>query len=206
MFIRKHWLLLSVLIVVICAVSFYFLLPDVPDEPIKIYKFVEPLEKPTQDGHFHEDGSWHAETDTIEPTNRNAEDDWRDNSTVDSTVPKNDPWKQTTPVNVSADAKDDTHADAKDDTYPPRDWHKTEDPELYATYFYAQLLKQFGDIPEAHIIGEHRLNKVKGIPTTLGTYEIYLEAMYSLFPNEENKQTLDRLQELKTSDSTIYFK
>ena len=200
MLIRKHWLPLSVLIVVICVVSFYFLLPDAPEESTRIFKSVEPLEEPTeQGGHFHEDGTWHADTeDTTEPTNRKVGDDWLNDRTIDSTVPKNDTWKQATPTNVSVDAQDDT--------YPPEDWHKTEDPELYATYFYAQLLKQFGDIPEVHIIGEYRLNKVKGIPTTLGKFESYLEAMYKVFPSEENKESLDRLQKLKAQNATVFFK
>ena len=77
---------------------------------------------------------------------------------------------------------------------------------MYATYFYAQLLKQFGDIPEVHIIGEHRLNKVKGIPTTLGKFESYLKAMYKLFPSEKNKESLDGLQKLKAQNATVYFK
>ena len=35
---------------------------------------------------------------------------------------------------------------------PPPDWYKTEDPELYNKYYFAQLLKQFGDIPELRYI------------------------------------------------------
>ena len=124
--------------------------------------------------------------------------DWLKGNAPNPTPSKKDPWKQTKPI--------DETTPVNDETYPPRDWHKTEDPELYATYYYAQLLKQFGDIPEVHIIGEHRLNKAKGIPTTLSKLEVYLEAMYSLFPVEENKVALDKLQEMKASDATIYFK
>jgi hypothetical protein len=69
MFIRKYWLPLSVFIVAICAVGLYYLQTQPPKAPIKIYKPVEPLEKPTaevpegetsQGGHVHADGTWHA--------------------------------------------------------------------------------------------------------------------------------------------------
>ena len=45
MFFRKHWLLLSVLLIAFCALSFYLLRSDVSDEPIKIYKVTTPLPK-----------------------------------------------------------------------------------------------------------------------------------------------------------------
>ncbi|MCY3740168.1 MAG: hypothetical protein OXH00_04025 [Candidatus Poribacteria bacterium] len=74
MFLRKYWLPLSVFIVAICAVGLYLLATQPPKEPIVIYKPVEPIEKPTeqptaevpegdtsQGGHFHADGTWHAE-------------------------------------------------------------------------------------------------------------------------------------------------
>ena len=69
MFLRKYWLPLSVFIVVIAGVGLYLLATRFPPKnPIKIYKAVEPIEKPTpevlvgdtsQGGHFHADGTWH---------------------------------------------------------------------------------------------------------------------------------------------------
>ena len=60
---------IGILVLLICGVmSVYFLRTDLPEEPIKIYKPVEPLPKPKaeapiaeteQDGHVHEDGTWH---------------------------------------------------------------------------------------------------------------------------------------------------
>ena len=87
MFIRKHWVPLSVFGVVICALGLYLLRSDVPQEPIKIYKTTTPApraksektiearspstnrgdtERPntTAGGHFHEDGTWQAEPHT----------------------------------------------------------------------------------------------------------------------------------------------
>ena len=77
MFRGKYWIGLTVLLVVIVGVGLYLLATQPSKEPIKIYKVVEPLEKPThqpqpeapvvqetpqpqQDGHFHADGTWHA--------------------------------------------------------------------------------------------------------------------------------------------------
>ncbi len=69
-------LFIGVWVLLVCGVvSVYFLHTDTPEEPIKVYKPVEPLEKPTAEalvgdtsrgGHFHEDGTWHAEPHTPE--------------------------------------------------------------------------------------------------------------------------------------------
>ena len=70
MFFRKYWIPLLVFIVAIVGVSLYVLQTRPAKEPIVIITPVEPLEKPTaeaptgdtsQDGHFHADGTWHAE-------------------------------------------------------------------------------------------------------------------------------------------------
>ncbi len=76
MLLRKYWkLTIWVFLVAIVGVGLYLLLIQPPPEPIVIYKVVEPLEKPTeeptieatvveppeQDGHFHADGTSHAE-------------------------------------------------------------------------------------------------------------------------------------------------
>ena len=68
-------LFIGVCVLLICGVvSVYFLRTDISDEPTKIYTPVEPLSKPTEQpkvevpvgdtsrgGHFHADGTWHAE-------------------------------------------------------------------------------------------------------------------------------------------------
>ncbi|MYA99516.1 hypothetical protein F4X90_07545, partial [Candidatus Poribacteria bacterium] len=63
---------IGILVLIICGVvSVYFLRTDLPEEPIKIYTPVEPMPKPKaeapigeteQDGHVHEDGTWHEGT------------------------------------------------------------------------------------------------------------------------------------------------
>lgn len=71
MFGRKYWIPLSVFIVVIVGIGLYYLQTRPAKDPILIVKPVEPLPKPTeqpkaevpsepsQDGHFHADGTWH---------------------------------------------------------------------------------------------------------------------------------------------------
>ena len=217
-FFSKRFFIGVLVLVICCVVSVYFLNTDTSEAPIKIYKSVEPVAKPTAEvpvgdtsrgGHFHPNGTWHAEphesvshTYTKESTKNRTADDWREDSEVDVPQPAATPWKKldAQEANIGTPVSSDA-----DSTYPPRDWHKTEDPELRAEYFYAQLLKQFGDLPEVHIIGEHRLNRAKGIPSTLSKYEAYLEAMYSLFPHEKNKKTLDQLRELRASGAKISF-
>lgn len=71
MFLRQHWIFLTVLVIAICGVSLYVLRTDTPKAPIVIIKPVEPVEKPTeteaperetsQGGHRHADGTWHDE-------------------------------------------------------------------------------------------------------------------------------------------------
>ena len=73
MFLRKYWIPISVFLVAIVGIGLYMLATQPPPEPVKIYKVVEPIEKPpqqpttaqapvgdtSQDGHFHADGTWH---------------------------------------------------------------------------------------------------------------------------------------------------
>ena len=72
MFIRKYWIPLSVFLIAIAGIGIYLLATQTPKEPIVIYKTVEPLPRETtetevdesdtsQGGHFHEDGTFHAQ-------------------------------------------------------------------------------------------------------------------------------------------------
>ncbi len=145
----------------------------------------------------HADGTWHSDAHA-EGTHPNADVyDWRDDSEFDVTPLKSDPWKQPSPQQETTDA---------DDTFPPRDWYKTEDPELRAEYLYAQLIKQFGDTPEVQAIANYEKKIARDIPRTLEEYTAYLEAHYHLFPNKHNKQTLDNLRKVLASGNKIIFK
>ena len=90
MFLRKHWIGLTVFLVAIVGVGLYYLQTRPPKDPILVIKPVEPLPKsteqpkaevpsePSQGGHFHADGTWHegphapvevpAEVETSEAT------------------------------------------------------------------------------------------------------------------------------------------
>ena len=43
----------------------------------------------------------------------------------------------------------------------PTNWSQTEDSELRAKYYHAQLLKQFGNIPAVHIVAARERKKQK---------------------------------------------
>lgn len=72
MFLRQHWLAISVFLMAIVGVGLYYLQTRPPKDPIVIIKPVAPIEKPTeqpttkapvgdtsQGGHFHADSTWH---------------------------------------------------------------------------------------------------------------------------------------------------
>lgn len=71
---------------------------------------------------------------------------------------------------------------------PPPDWPETEDPVLHKKYYFAQLLKQFGDIPEVRYIIAFDLKPKDNI--TLEQAIALSEAMYRLFPNTQNLKAL----------------
>ena len=79
---------------------------------------------------------------------------------------------------------------------PPPDWGKTKDPELYNKYYFAQLLKQFGDIPEVRYVIAFLRKPGKNI--TREQAIAYSEANYHLFPNEQNLRALEQIQSTLT--------
>lgn len=186
MFKRKwYWAPTAVVVLCISGIVFFLKPKTETQEPIKTYKAVTPAPKtratketgkeetditPSHShdhnhGHSHETvPHFHAEETNISSSGY----DWRDDSTFDAALPKSDPWKQTHPESETADTTDDT--------YPPRDWYKTEDPELFIKYFRAQLIKQFGDVEEVHIVVDREEKRKLGIPVTLDEQINFLEA------------------------------
>ena len=79
----------------------------------------------------------------------------------------------------------------------PRGWFKVKDPVLYTKYFRAQLLRQFGNMPEVHIVADMELKERQWIYPTDDEYIIYLKALYRLFPNKSNLRTLEDYQKRK---------
>ena len=218
---KRKWYWASTAVVVLCISGIVLFLKSKAEtqEPIKTYKVVtpDPKTRATKEtgkeetgittshshdrNHDHSHGHSHETVPHfhLEETNiSSSEYDWRDDDAFDVTPPKSDPWKEIHPESETTDTADDT--------YPPRDWYKTEDPVLRAEYFYAQLLKQFGDIPEVHTVGEYNLDVVRGEPLTLSKIEAYLEANYHLFPNEKTKKAIEDFKELKASGAEIGVK
>lgn len=80
----------------------------------------------------------------------------------------------------------------------PPHWIHTEDRVLRAEYYRAQLIKQFGNIPQVHTVANFELKDA--IASTMeipwftlkpGERIAYLEALYHLFPTENNRRTLE---------------
>ena len=211
MFKRKWFWVLAVFVALIIA-GIGFFNPKPPPPPMRVYKAVIPDSKPSLTkpnmgetdvatphnyDHSH-DHSYETtpHSDAAEGGISGGEYTWQEGYVFEGSSSKVDPWEQTYPEQEITDP---------DDTYPPRDWYKTEDPELRAEYLYAQLIKQFGDTPEVQAIGEYELKAAQGIPPTLEEYTAYLEAHYYLFPNKQNQQTLNNLRKAIASGHKIIF-
>lgn len=80
----------------------------------------------------------------------------------------------------------------------PRHWIHTEDRVLHAEYYRAQLIKQFGDIPQVHTVANWELKDAIASTMEIPWFTLkpggriaYLEALYHLFPSEANRQALE---------------
>ena len=206
-FLQRSRKPIIILVSVIFSIgAFFFFKNNAPQEPVVIYKVTQSAPKQKQaDGrnqstheHNHEhphDNMSHSHA--LEATPSSEGYDWREDNGFGVSGSETDPWEPTygQPEKVSE------NADAE--TYPPPDWHKTENPELYIQYLRAQLIKQFGDIPEVHIIVEDERKMLLGLPQTLDEYIAALEAMYHLWPTPGNKKTLEHTRELKANGNRV---
>ena len=80
----------------------------------------------------------------------------------------------------------------------PHHWIHTEDRILFAEYYRAQLIKQFGDIPQVHTVAKMELKHAIGAAIGIrwfklkpGEHIAYLEALYHLWPTENHRWTLE---------------
>ena len=161
------------------------------------------VETDTQHHHDHGQHSNHAHTDVAPhshavptPLNDN-EYDWRDDTAAKDETANADPWKQSYPETKLTDAVDDT--------YPPRNWFETKDPVLFTKYFRAQLIKQFGERKEVHILADIELKKRQRLPLTRDEYISSLKARYALFPDERTLKTLEHHLQQKDTRARIIF-
>ena len=96
----------------------------------------------------------------------------------------------------------------------PANWEETEDRELRARYYHAQLLKEFGNIPAVHIVAEHERRKAKasGDYVTYTSEEMidFAKAKHLLWPNKSNQDFLEGLLKSKlrreTDDPELFAK
>lgn len=162
--------------------------------PPTIYKKVTPAPAPqplqtqpvVEEPPKTQEGSHNAsDADSSRETSENY--DWQ-NESGGSSQPKADPWKN---IAVQEEGSE------TNGTYPPPNWHQTQDPVLRAEYYGAQMLKQFGDIPEVHTVSEWELKKAMRITPTHDELINYLEALYHLFPREATRRSLENHRELR---------
>lgn len=130
------------------------------------------------------------------------DDDWRDDRGVSFSLPEEDPWQQTYAPKTDVESSDSED----DETYPPPDWYKTTDPALYVEYYRAQLIKQFGDIPQVHILADSKRKIRAEIPMTLDEHIEQNQALYDLWPSEETQKTLEMFKEWKASGRPFVHK
>ena len=72
-----------------------------------------------------------------------------------------------------------------------------------SSYFRAQLIKQFGDLPEVHTVADLELRNALGIPTTVDEFLDFVEAQYALWPHEKTLRTLKRLRKAKAEGTLV---
>ena len=82
-------------------------------------------------------------------------------------------------------------------------WYNTEDqdPVVYTKYLRAHLLREFGNLPEIHIVADIELKKRQRLYPTLDEYIQYLQACYRLWPSpqlvKDVRDALERKAEAK---------
>ena len=191
---------------------FVFLQNNTPKEPIILYKTTQPSKPQANvddtinpDDHNHAPGQDHNHSHDHDHSHDTAPDfrtaqgppssdayDWRDDRASDAPRPKTDPWKN---LDVQqADTEESTNSSEDSEVYPPPNWHLTKDPALRAEYFHAQLINQFGDIPEVHTVAAYQRKKEPGLPVTIDEYIASLKASYYLWPNKSILRALERLR------------
>ncbi|MYC77223.1 hypothetical protein F4X10_15780 [Candidatus Poribacteria bacterium] len=210
---RKPVIILG--LVILGTGAFLFLNNNSPQEPVIIYKVTQPSLKQKQaqtdvenaalepeSEHNHEyshDTMPHSHVLEVTPSSEGY--DWREEDGFGVSDSKTDPWKQTYTQPAEPSKSTET------ETYPPPNWHKTEDPELYIQYLRAQLIKQFGDIPQVHIFVGWERERRQGIPIRdAEEYITFLEAQYHLWPSETTLRTLETLRKEKAEGVRIIFR
>ena len=87
----------------------------------------------------------------------------------------------------------------------PTNWDQTEDPELRAKYYHADLLQQFGNIPAVHIVAaRERERALTGVMVFATADEMvdFEKARHLLWPTEHNRDRLEWSLKRKMMEDT----
>ena len=197
---RRIWLVFAITVLFCIGMTVYYQLAkrnfDNSLPPVPTAVAPQGHEAPPGDtSHPHEEGTHQGTSATKRVPD---EDDWLPDeghaySHTDGDV---DSWAQL------GSPEDNDTADAEE-PYPPSDWWKALDPALYAEYYYAQLLKQFGDVPDIETladslaVGKYKLKAQ--IPMTIDEAIAHAEASNTLWPSESTQRSIENLHEIKAS-------
>ncbi len=125
--------------------------------------------------------------------------DWRTDDKHAHSHTDADPWS----VEVIFPDDEETAEDESDEEYPPRNWYETSDPALYAEYYYAQVFKQFSDVPGIEALAESlaaAAYKLEAeIPLTIDEAIARAKAANELWPDEDTQRSIESLEKIKAS-------
>ena len=122
---------------------------------------------------------------------------------TDDGIPEVDTATKAIEVETFVEEELVAHEEPPAPLYPPSDWRKALDPALYAEYYYAQLLKQFGDVPDIETladslaVGKYKLKAQ--IPMTIDEAIAHAEASNTLWPSESTQRSIENLHEIKAA-------
>ncbi len=85
----------------------------------------------------------------------------------------------------------------------PRYWFKIKDPVLYVKYFRAKLLRQYGNIPEIHVIADMELKIRQATYPTHDEKIRYLKALYKLWPDKRTLADLEYQQRVEAEEKSV---
>ena len=93
------------------------------------------------------------------------------------------------------------NSEENSEQYPPKDWYKTKDTELYYVYYQAQLIKQFGDVEQVKTVVDTEYKIAKDIELGLDDQTKYPEAQNYLWPDQRTQNALNHLIKIKYRQS-----
>lgn len=126
--------------------------------------------------------------------------DWQ--TDIDLEMPAEEVWaRQDTDQNTDQQPEPTKNIKGNSEQYPPKDWYKTEDTELYYVYYQAQLIKQFGDIKQVKTVVDTEYKIAKDIELGLDEQIEYLEAQNYLWPDQRTQASLNYLIKIKYRQS-----